>query len=96
MRRYLQKTDESAGVIISKIETGSKAAVAGIKPFELITEINGKPLKSVEAFAKLVADKDELQLSIERMNKSRQVRIRLNDNKEEDAVEDVETDEPGE
>ena len=73
----MQKGKDDAGVVISKIEPGSKAAVAGIKPYELITHVDGKPLTDVKAYAKLIAAKKELNLTVSRMAVTRQVRLSL-------------------
>jgi serine protease Do len=76
VRRYLQRKADEPGVVISKIEAGSKASVAGVKPYELITHINEQPVKSVKDFEKLVAAGGELKLSLKRMAKGRIVSIK--------------------
>ncbi|GAF69007.1 unnamed protein product, partial [marine sediment metagenome] len=50
VRRYFQKTPDEPGVIVAKIEPGSKASVAGIKPFEILTHVNGVPVHSADEF----------------------------------------------
>ncbi len=77
LQRYFQKKPEDAGVIISKIEPGSKASVSKLKPYEIITHVNGKEVANVEEFEKLVADQDELQLLVKRMTRGRTVKIKL-------------------
>ncbi len=77
IRRYFQKSDGDPGVVVSKVEPGSRSAVAGVKPFELITHLNGRAISSVEQFRERAAKADELRLSVERMGRSRQVRIKL-------------------
>ena len=77
LQRYFQKKPEDAGVIVSKIEPGSKASVSGLKPYEIITHVNGKEVANVEEFEKLVADQDELQLLVKRMTRGRTVKIKL-------------------
>ncbi len=77
VRRYFQKTAEDHGVIVSKIEPGSKASVSGLKPYELVTHVDGKPVANVREFEKLLgAEKGELRLSISRMAKGRIVTIK--------------------
>jgi len=76
VRRYFQKKADDPGVIVSKVEPGSKASVAGIKPYEIITHINDQPVTDVESFQKLCAGKDELKLSVKRMTRGRLVPIK--------------------
>lgn len=76
VRRYLQRKADEPGVVVSKIEAGSKASVAGVKPYELITHINEQPVNNVKDFEKLVAGGGELKLSMKRMAKGRIVSIK--------------------
>lgn len=75
VKRYLQRRDDEPGVVISKIEPGSKAAVSGIKPFEVITHINDQPVRSIDEFQSLVTQTGELKIAIKRMAKGRIVKI---------------------
>ncbi len=77
VRQYLRKTKDDPGVVISKVETGSKVAVAGIRPYEVITQVNGTGVKDVKQFEKLVSGTKELNLTVNRMAESRQVMIKL-------------------
>ncbi|MCX5683864.1 MAG: PDZ domain-containing protein [Planctomycetota bacterium] len=77
LRRYLQKKDDDPGVVISKMEPGSKASVAGIKPFETITHVNDKPVANVKEFEAAIAGQDELRLSVKRMTRGRVVKIKM-------------------
>ena len=78
VRRYFQLTEEDAGVIVSKLEPGEKAAVAGLKPYEIIIAVNDQPVTSVEQFESLIADQTELRFSVKRRDKGRVVKISLN------------------
>ena len=77
VRRYFQRKPEEPGVIVSKIEPGSKAAVAGVKPYEIITHVNDKPILNVKDFEGAVAGQEELRLSIKRMMRGRVVKINM-------------------
>jgi len=77
VRRYFQRKPEEPGVIVSKIEPGSKAAVAGIKPYEIITHVNDKPILNVKDFEGAVAGQEELRLSVKRMMRGRVVKINM-------------------
>jgi C-terminal processing protease CtpA/Prc len=74
-RRYFQKKAADPGVIISMLTPGGKGSVAGLKPFEIITHVNDKPVASVKDFEELVKGQSELRLSVVRMTRGRTVKI---------------------
>ena len=75
VRRYFRKKPDEPGVIISKVEPGSKASVAKLRPFEIITQVNDQPIRSAQDLAKAVKGQSELRLAVKRMTKGRVVRI---------------------
>jgi len=75
VRRYFQKDADAAGLVISGIETGSRASVAGLKPYEIVTHINDEPLHTVRDFERLLAEHTDLRLNVERMHRTRTVRL---------------------
>ncbi len=77
VRRYLQRKVDEPGVVVSKIEAGGKASVAGVKPYELITHINDQPINSVKDFEERITAGGDLKLSIKRMVKGRIVTLHL-------------------
>jgi S1-C subfamily serine protease len=77
VRRYFQREVDEPGVLISKIEMGSKASTSGLKPFEMVTHVNDQPVNTVQDFERLTKDQQELRLSIRRMAKGRQVKVKL-------------------
>jgi S1-C subfamily serine protease len=77
VRRYFQKTAGDPGVIVSKIEPGSRASVGGIKPFEIVTHVNDKPILNIKDFEAAVPKGGEVRFSIKRMNQGREVKINL-------------------
>lgn len=82
VRYYMHKETKDPGVVVSKVEPGTKAAITGVKPYELITHINGEPVVDVTAFEKLIASDKELTLSVTRMSDARQVRIKMTETKD--------------
>jgi len=77
LRRYYQRRPDEPGVVVSKIEPGSRAAVAGLRPYEIITHVNDQPVADVGAFRELANDVDqELRLNVRQMTKGRIVKIR--------------------
>ena len=77
VRRYFQRKPDDPGVIISKVERGSKASVSGIKPFEMITHVNDAPVASVKEFERLAQGQDELRLMVKRMTRDRVVKVKF-------------------
>lgn len=77
LRRYFRMDENDEGVIISKIEPGSLASVAGLKPYEVIAAINDEPVDNVEDFEELVAGQIELRLHVQRMTRGRNVKVSL-------------------
>jgi len=77
VRRYLQKKPNDPGIVISKVEPGSKASVAGIKPYETITHVNEQPVANVKDFERLITGQQELRLAVKRMVQGRVVKIIL-------------------
>lgn len=77
LRRYFHISEGEPGVVISKIEPGSKASVAGLKPYELITHVGDTAVLNVEDFKTSIADRDELRMSVKRMTRGRIVTLRV-------------------
>jgi serine protease Do len=76
VRRYLQRKADEPGVVVSKVEPGGRAGVAGVRPYELITHVNDQPVNNVGEFEKLTAASGELKLSVRRMAKGRIVTVK--------------------
>jgi hypothetical protein len=77
VRRHFQVRPDEPGVIISKVERGTRAAVAGLKPYETIRSINDRPIASVKDLEDAVRAGGELRIDVKRMTKGRTVKIRL-------------------
>ena len=77
VRRYFQMKPEDPGVIVSNLKPGSKAAVAGIRPYEIIVQVNGQPVATVKDLEKLCDKQEELRLAVKRQARERQVKIKL-------------------
>jgi hypothetical protein len=77
--RYYNLTDKDPGVLPAKIEPGSEASLAGIKPLEIITHVNDKPVLDIADFEKLIQGQAELRLTVKRMNRGRVVKITLDE-----------------
>ncbi|MGD8453226.1 MAG: hypothetical protein PVJ57_15520 [Phycisphaerae bacterium] len=76
VRRYFRLEEGDPGVIVCKIEPGSRASVAGLKPFEIVTQVNNEPATDAATFGKLISSAtEELRLNVKRMARSRVVKI---------------------
>ncbi len=77
-RRYYQRGPDEPGVVLSRIEPGSRAAVAGLRPYEIITHVNDQPVADAREFQSLIDQvEQELRLNVRQMTKGRVVKIRL-------------------
>jgi serine protease Do len=81
-RRYFQFAPDDPGVIVSKVEAGSKAAVAGLRIFETITHVNDTPVNDVSEFEKVLkaaatgeGPTYEIRLNVKRMTQGRIVKF---------------------
>ncbi len=77
LRRYFQKAADDPGVVVSKVEPGSKASIAGIRPYELIISVNDTPVRDVKQFEQLIGSGGDLRLLVNRMMSGRVVKIQL-------------------
>ena len=75
VRRYFQMDANSPGIIISNIEPGSKASIAGLKPYEVILSINESEIRSVESLQKIIESVNVIRLQVKRMGQGRVVKI---------------------
>lgn len=75
VREVIRLAAGAAGVIVSKVVPGSPAAVAGIKPFEVIVSVNDKPVLSTKDFAAAVKDQKNPVFAVRRMAAVRTVKI---------------------
>jgi hypothetical protein len=76
------RLDASApGVVVAKVESGSPVAVAKVLPYEIIVQVSGEPVRSASEFRALVekarASGGTLEFRVERLGKSRLVKIRV-------------------
>ena len=66
------------GSLVANVEPDSPAAKAGLKPGDVVLAVNGKPLESVKALARSVADThpgNTLTLQVSRDHKNRDVQV---------------------
>jgi hypothetical protein len=54
VRKVLRLPADAPGVVVSQVESGSRAAVAQISPYEIISSVNGQPPASLSEFERLV------------------------------------------
>ena len=76
VREYLNLADDAPGVVVCKMESSGKAVVAGVKQFEVVTRVNGAPVKDVVEFEALVKDATAFKLDVLRMASTRVVQFK--------------------
>src|SRR5262249_14270866 len=72
-----EETPSTRGVVVCEVQSGGPADRSGLKPGEIITRVNGKPVPTPEDFYKLMQGLEgsvELTLAAER-GKFRKVKI---------------------
>ena len=77
VRSFFRFGDDAPGVVVAKLKPGDPAAVAGLRRYEIITDVNGKPVKSAKEFGAAVKGQKELTFSVRRLTATRIVRISL-------------------
>ena len=77
VRSFFKFDDNAPGVVIAKIKPGSPAAVAGLKVYELITEVNGEKVTGAKDFAAKIKDKKDLVFAVRRLSQTRMVKIHV-------------------
>ena len=76
VRKFHRFGEKDPGVVISKIKSGGTAAVAGLRPFEIILQVNGEDVHTAKEFVKKVKDAKELNLKVQRLTVTRMVPIK--------------------
>lgn len=84
VRRYFKFDESEPGVVIARVKPGSPAAVAGLKPYELVTEVNGEKVTDAKDFSAKVKGKTDLLFSVRRLAKTRMVKIHVDPEAEKD------------
>lgn len=79
VRGYYKFADDAPGVVVSKVQPGNPAAVAGLRPLEIVTHVDDKPVNDVKALSDAVRGKREFSLSVRRLAATRIVRVKIQD-----------------
>ena len=77
VRRYFKLGEKDSGVVVSKVKSGGVAAVAGLKPLELVLQVNGEDVSSAKDFISKTKGKKDLTLKVQRLTTTRMVPIKL-------------------
>ncbi|MFH1761712.1 MAG: hypothetical protein ABIA63_11495, partial [bacterium] len=83
VRDALKIPYKSPGIIVSKIEPGSPAAIGRIGLFEVIEAVDGKVIKNTGSFEKLITrafarEKRSVKLTVRDLDKTRFIDLELN------------------
>ena len=88
VRTYFRLADDAPGVVVSKLKPGDPAAVAGLRRYEIITDVNGRPVRSAKEFGAAIKGQKELTFSVRRLTATRIVRISLSSVKDGKAAQE--------
>lgn len=75
VRHFLKAEPTDPGVVVARVNSGGKAWVAGIRPYELITHVNGEAIVNVAEFEERMQEPGDKQLTVKRMASTRLVHI---------------------
>lgn len=76
VRNALQLPSDRAGVVVSRVDPGSPVAVASVRPYELVLEIDGEPVPDVESMQTILtrlrrAGETEARLTVWSLGRTR-------------------------
>lgn len=77
VRKYFRFAADAPGVVITKVKSGGVAAVSGLKPLEIVTEVNGEGVKDAKDFAAKTRDRKDLNFTVRRLTATRMVPVKL-------------------
>ncbi len=75
VREYFRMKPDDPGVIVSRVAPGSRASVAGLRPYEIILDVDGVAVRNVEELKKLLSGKSKVSLTVRRMTVNRVVKF---------------------
>ncbi len=76
----VQDTEDGKGVKVIEVDDGGTAKTAGIKANDIITEVDGKAVKSADEVAKIVReskDKASLMFKLQRDGKTQNIEVKI-------------------
>ena len=71
--------DHIADVSFANHFLQGEAAVAGLRPLEIVTHVDDKPVADVKALREAIKGKTEFNLSVRRLAATRIVRVKMQD-----------------
>ncbi|MDR2673970.1 MAG: PDZ domain-containing protein [Opitutaceae bacterium] len=76
-RAFYKIPDANSALIVSRVVAGSRASVAGLRPYDLIIEVNDQPVTTPDAFSEFAKTGGNLRLLTRRMSQTRIVTLDL-------------------
>lgn len=77
VREHFNLAPDAPGVVVKRVKPGTPAAIAGVKAYELITKVDGTPVRNVAAFTLAVRGKTSPVFAVSRAEKERVVTLNL-------------------
>lgn len=76
-RRYFQIAEGMPGLLVARVDAGGAAAVAGLKPYEIVVSVNDRPVATVAEFEAALtgAGGEPARIGVRRMSQSRLVTL---------------------
>ena len=76
VRDYFQIKPGEPGIVVAQVKVGGAAAAAGLKPYEVITAVDGEPVHNLQEFQAQIGAKLECDFTVRRLVNSRVVKIK--------------------
>ncbi|MDR2673969.1 MAG: PDZ domain-containing protein [Opitutaceae bacterium] len=74
-RAFYKIPDADSALIVSRVVAGGRASIAGLRPYDLITEVNDQPVTTPAAFSELAKTGGKLRLLTRRISQTRIVTL---------------------
>ncbi|MBP5300037.1 MAG: PDZ domain-containing protein [Victivallales bacterium] len=76
VREYFQIKPGEPGVVVAQVKVGGAAAGAGLKPYEIITAVDGEAVHNLQEFQEKIGTKLECDFTVRRLVNSHVVKIK--------------------
>lgn len=77
VRKYYKFAPGAPGVVVAKVQPGGVAAIAGVRPLELVLQVDGADVVSAKDFVEKTKGRKEFTLTVQRLTTTRVVPVKM-------------------